>query len=127
MSEPVVRVDAIVLESLRPLELARFYRDAFGLSEPRWYGQDHVGLRAANTYLGFDRVEDLPEGRRTASVWFRVHDVPAVCNHLERLGALVKQAPESKPGSGEATALLSDPEGNLVGLVGLALEAVSGA
>ena len=127
MSEPLVRVDAILFETLQPLELARFYRDAFGLTEPRWFGQDHVGLRAANTYLGFDRVEALPENRRTVSVWFRVRDVPAMCNHLQRLGATVKQAPQWEGGSGEAMARLLDPEGNEVGLVGPSPEAALGA
>jgi len=127
MTEPIVRVDAILFEALQPLELARFYRDAFGLSEPRWYGQDHVGLRAANTYLGFDRVAELPETRRTVSVWFRVRDVPAMSNHLQRLGATVKLAPEWERGTGEALARLLDPEGNEVGLVGPSPEAALGA
>lgn len=127
MSEPHVRVDAILFEAQRPLELARFYRDALGLSEPRWFGQDHVGLRAANTYLGFDRVEERPAVRRTVSVWFRVRDVPATCNHMERLGATVKQAPEWESSPGETLARLYDPEGNEVGLIGPSPEAAQGA
>lgn len=127
MSEPAIRVDAILFETARPLELARFYRDAFGCSEPRWFGDSHVGIRAANTYLGFDRVEEPALGRPRASVWFRVGDVPAACEHLKALGARVKSEPEWETSPGETLARLWDPDGNEIGLVGPAPEAAMGA
>lgn len=127
MTEPAVRVDAIMFETARPLELARFYRDAFGCSEPRWFGEHHVGVRAANTYLGFDLSDEPALGRPRASVWFRVSDVVATFEHLRRLGARVKSPPHWDGGPGETLARLWDPDGNEIGLVGPAPEAAAGA
>lgn len=127
MSEPAIRVDAILFETTRPLEMARFYRDAFGCSEPRWFGESHVGVRAANTYLGFDRVDEPAVGRARTSIWFRVSDVPALFEHLKTLGARVKTAPEWESSPGETLARLYDPDGNEIGLIGPAPEAAMGA
>ena len=115
MSE--IRVDAILLNSVEPAELARFYSLALGLEEPKAQGSDHLGMRAGNIYLGFDLVESGSEGGRGASaVWFKVEDAAATHDAMLELGARSIEAPHACPPN-ETLAKLSDPEGNVVGLI----------
>lgn len=111
-----VTVDAILFESEDNAALARFYQRAFELPEPKAHGDEHLGMPAANTYLGFDRVPDAAAAR--PSVWFRVNDVPAQVARMVELGATVLMAPDRECSPGETLAKLSDPAGNVVGLVG---------
>ncbi len=114
-----VRIDAILFETARPEELARFYAEAFGFEEPRSQGDDHVGVQAANTYLGFDRLIAAKHGGRGAvSVWFHVSDVEAAYRRLLELGASPKSPPDSECSPGETLATVLDPDENVIGLIG---------
>lgn len=118
MNRPTVSIDAILYRSARPLELATFYQHAFGFEAPKWVGADHVGVAAANCYLGFDLVDEAGPPATRVSVWFRVDDAPAAYIRLLELGATDKSPPDSECSPGETLAEVFDPEGNVVGLIG---------
>ena len=120
MSEttPQARVGAITFASRDSLALAAFYAEAFELGEVVRASDDHVGVRAANTYLGFDQVDDAPAGNSRGVVWFDVADTHAAYARLLELGAGEVMAPNARCSPGETLATVSDPDGNLVGLIG---------
>ncbi|MBV6503134.1 MAG: hypothetical protein AKCLJLPJ_01198 [Fimbriimonadales bacterium] len=112
-------LDAVLFASPRPEALAEFYERGFGLAPPKWHGTDHLGLNLPNTYLGFDRVEESSTAASAAvSVWFRVPDVEETFARLVDLGARVKYAPTAEESPGEILAMLYDPDGNIIGLIG---------
>lgn len=114
-----VRLDAILLEATDPEALALFYRQAFDLPEPVYFGPDHLGIDLENTYLGFDRVPGSEsESRSRVQFWFQAEDVGARFQRLLSLGARVKYPPESESSPGEVLAMVYDPAGNQVGLIG---------
>lgn len=114
-----VRLEAVLIETARPETLAEFYRSAFDLEEPRNSGPDHLGMDLENTYLGFDRVSGAGgENQAPVQLWFQVEDVEGQFMRMVRLGARVKYAPESESSAGEVLAMVFDPDGNQVGLVG---------
>lgn len=114
----MVRVDAILYKSPDPLTLCRFYQSAFDLSEPKWFGTEHVGVNAENIYLGFDKAPELVQTEPRVTVWFKVADVDAYFKKLLELGAKKKKSPDKECSPGETLAELFDPEGNVVGLIG---------
>lgn len=118
-NQPKLRLEAVLIETTRPEILAEFYRQAFDLEAPQAYGPDHLGMELENTYLGFDRVND-GGGENTARIqlWFQVEDVEAQFQRLVDQGARVKYAPETESSPGEVLAMVFDPDGNQVGLIG---------
>jgi predicted enzyme related to lactoylglutathione lyase len=117
--EPTVGVEAILFATPDPMALAGFYQRAFGFPAPHAQGDEHVGVMAGNTYLGFDRVRDDEQGGRGAmSLWFGVADTAATFQKLVELGATAKMKPDATCSPGETLATVLDPDGNVVGLLG---------
>jgi uncharacterized glyoxalase superfamily protein PhnB len=118
-STSVICLEAILIKSTHPEELAIFYQRGFNLEPPRTAGEDLLGFQMADVYLGFERVRLLssdPPG--AVSIWFRVPSVEDVFKRLVDLGAQVKTPPQ-KESWGETLAILHDPDGNAIGLVGV--------
>lgn len=113
-----VRVGAITFAAADAAALARFYAEAFGLGDVKRAAPDHVGVRAANTYLGFDQVDDVRAGQSRSVVWFDVADATEAFARLCALGAVPVMEPDGRCSPGETLATVADPEGNLVGLIG---------
>lgn len=112
-----INLEAVLIESSRPESLADFYRQAFNLQQPKFDGEDHLGMDLGNIYLGFDRVS--PQEQRASGpvqLWFRVKDVQQMYIRLLALGATVHYEPTSRKRSGEILAMLYDPDGNMIGL-----------
>ena len=114
-----VRLDAVLIASPRPEALAEFYQRGFELEPPKIHGENHLGLSLANTYLGFDRVEETSgsDSSGAMSIWFKVADIVLTFERLVRLGATVKYAPTREESPGEFLAMVYDPEGNAIGLI----------
>ena len=110
-------LDAVLLESTNPEALAEFYRKAFDLDEPKYNGDDHLGMNLANTYLGFDRVKERPTGRGAVQLWFRVEDVESKYQQLIALGSAGRMPPNREESPGEVVAVLTDPDANTLGLI----------
>ena len=111
-------VGAITFASRDALALAAFYAEAFGLGEIERSASDHVGVRAGNTYLGFDQVRDAADGTSRGVVWFDVADVRRSFDRLLALGGAPVMQPDTECSPGETLATIRDPDGNLVGLIG---------
>jgi predicted enzyme related to lactoylglutathione lyase len=117
-SQSSIRVEAILIETPDLQALAEFYRVAFDLPAPISEGDDHLGFRLANVYLGFDRIPSVGGYVvRPISIWFRVEDVPAQFERLLAAGARAIIAPSTEASPGEVLATAYDPEGNLIGLI----------
>jgi len=110
-----MRIGAVVLASPDPERLAGFYRKGLDLPEPKPHGPDHLGMKLANTYLGFERA--AVAGPSTATVWFEVDDCRAARERLLALGARAVTEPARDARLGELLATVLDPEGNPIGLV----------
>jgi predicted enzyme related to lactoylglutathione lyase len=52
-------------------------------------------------------------------MWFRVADIEATFQSLLKLGAQVIYAPDPVSSPGEILAMVSDPDGNQIGLINL--------
>ena len=118
---PASLLDAVLFASPNPEALAEFYQHGFELEPPKWHGEDHLGLNLANTYLGFDRAkETAPSSSGSISIWFKVQNIEATFARLVRLGAKVKYAPTKEESPGEILAMVYDPDGNSIGLIGAA-------
>jgi len=116
---PVICLESILIKSTHPEELAIFYQRGFNLGPPKTAGEDLLGFQVADIYLGFERVRLLtsdPPG--AVSIWFRVPSVEEAFKRLVELGAHVKTPPQ-KESWGETLAILHDPDGNAIGLVGI--------
>lgn len=117
-----VHLEAVLFQSADPESLAEFYHQAFNLHEPRYFGADHLGMDLENTYLGFDRVNDAGGIQHSrVQLWFQAQDVEAQFQRLVSLGARVIYPPESESSLGEVLAMVFDPEGHQVGLIGKAV------
>lgn len=113
-----VRLEAVLFETKDPESLSEFYHQAFDLEPPRFYGPDHLGMNLVNTYLGFDRSSEASgEALPRIQMWFRVDNIEAAFQRLLNLGARAIYAPDSLSSPGEILALVSDPDGNRVGLI----------
>jgi predicted enzyme related to lactoylglutathione lyase len=118
MPKTTVRLDAVLIESGRPEELASFYQSAFELGPPSYTSPDHLGFSLENTYLGFDRIPVSPgQSNPRLSIWFKVSDMDATFQRLVSLGATVINPPNGEKSPGEILAFLNDPEGNIIGLI----------
>jgi predicted enzyme related to lactoylglutathione lyase len=110
-------IDAILIESTQPEELAEFYRQGFRLGEPHSSGEDHLGFQLDNIYLGFNRVKASAGPSRRVSLWFHVEDITSIFARLVKLGATVEYVPTTEKSPGEILAKLFDPEGKSIGLI----------
>jgi predicted enzyme related to lactoylglutathione lyase len=106
----------VIIYSPDIASLAEFYRQGLDLGPPSATGDDHLGFKLPNLYLGFDIAPDPPPAERGAvSLWFEVDNLEATFNHLLEIGATVKYPPKDKPW-GARLAAVFDPEGNVIGL-----------
>jgi len=114
----------------RDIEAAmRFYGDLLGLTEtfrtPREGVPSHVEFRAGDFTVGLGTVEaarqvhgvDAEPGHPVLALVLWSDDVDADHARLAAAGAPVLQAPHDT-GNGNRSALLRDPDGNLVEIVG---------
>ena len=108
-------IEAVLIRSGRPAELAEFYRSGLDLPDPTPQGDEHVGIRAPGGYLGFDLAPGAEPGPGRTGVWFGVADARATFDRLLELGGTPEEAPFK--GGGEILATVRDPEGNLIGLI----------
>ncbi len=106
----------VIIYSPHIASLAEFYRQGLDLGPPSATGDDHLGFKLPNLYLGFDVAPEPPPVERGAiSLWFEVDDLEATFTHLVEMGATVKYSPVDKPW-GARLAAVFDPEGNVIGL-----------
>jgi predicted enzyme related to lactoylglutathione lyase len=113
-----VRLEAVLIETSRPEELADFYRRGFNLDPPKVFGENHLGFSIAGFYLGFDRVSpDAISVGSSISIWFRVPAMQPVFDRLVQMGAEIKSPPDEESSPGETLASLYDPDGNVIGLI----------
>ena len=108
-------IEAVLVRSTEPAELAEFYRRGLDLPEAVPHGDDHLGYRVPGGYLGFDRVPETEPGPGRTAVWFGVADARATFEKLLELGGTPEEAPFQ--GGSEILASVRDPEGNLIGLI----------
>jgi predicted enzyme related to lactoylglutathione lyase len=112
-------MDAVLIESTHPEELAEFYRDGLSLPAPQYFNPDHLGIDLPNIYLGFDRVsEERQANRPRTSIWFKVQDVEETYERLVSLGGRSRSSPDREESPGEILASVFDPDGNVIGLIG---------
>jgi len=72
----------------------------------------YVGFRAGSLEVGLD-----PNGHRDgATCYWHVEDIESTLATLAEAGAEVRQ-PATDVGGGKLTAIVKDPEGNLIGLI----------
>ncbi len=114
--DPKTRLDTVIINTSRMTELAQFYQEGLQLGPSQPHVDNHIGFQIAETYFGFDQVDEPPsEYPGAVSLWFRVDDIEGTFNRLKQLGAQVKYAPTKKPW-GDVLAALIDPDGNIIGL-----------
>ncbi len=106
----------------------RFYRDLVGLREtyrtPKEGVPTHVEFRLAGFTLGLGSVEaakrvhgvDATPGQPAMILVLWTHDVDRAFQHLTHAGSPAVQPPHDA-GNGNRTAIVRDPDGNLVELV----------
>lgn len=107
----------------------RFYRDLLGFAEvfrtPKEGTPTHVELRLNRFMVGLGTVEaarshhgvDASPGAPAMAVVIWTEDVDAAFERLRAVGVPVLQEPRDS-GNGNRSALLRDPDGNLVEIVG---------
>jgi lactoylglutathione lyase len=107
----------------------RFYRDLLGFEEtfrtPREGTPEHVELRLGGFTLGLGSVEaarrvhgvEASPGSPAMAVVVWADDVDAAFDRLTSAGVPAVQPPHDS-GNGNRNALLRDPDGNLVEVVG---------
>ncbi len=114
-----LRVQAVTFASKDPERLAGFYQQAFNIPAAKWIGKDHLGIQLENLYLGFDRIKkEADPGPGGAVVWFYVDDVEETFHSLVAQGARIRSEVTRDERPGQALAVLFDPDGNMVGLMG---------
>lgn len=114
-----VRIAAVTFATNDPEALAGFYQRAFNLPAVKKEDKDHWGVSLGGFYLGFDRIkEKAKETPSGAVIWFLVDDVEAAFTHLISIGARVRSNVTKDKRPGEALAVLFDPDGNMIGLMG---------
>jgi Glyoxalase-like domain len=109
-----VQVEAILIETARPEELADCYRLGFGLDMPGARDATHLGFRVGPVYLGLERAEG-PPAAGPVSIWFRVDSAESSYARLLELGGKPRSAPHRQ--GAKTIASVTDPDGNTVGLL----------
>jgi predicted enzyme related to lactoylglutathione lyase len=111
--------ESVTIATKDPEKLSDFYRNAFHFPEGKWRNKDHIGFQLENIYLGFDRSKEKSEqGTGGFVLWFTVRDVEHAFQHLIASGASVRTNITRDELPGKALAVLLDPDGNMIGLVG---------
>ncbi len=109
-------IDTVIIFSRNLADPAEFYQQGLELGPPRTASDEHIGFELADTYLGFDCVDQLSvQNPGGVTIWFRVNDLDAAFSRLAALGARVRYSPREKV-MGQRLASLLDPEGNVFGL-----------
>jgi predicted enzyme related to lactoylglutathione lyase len=114
---PVLRSIRSVIYQVSDLVRARaFYVAALG-REPYFDQPFYIGFDVAGQELGLhpDLTLFQPGPGGAISYW-RVDDIAATWAHLQALGG-APIAPPSDVGGGMVTAIVGDPDGNLIGLI----------
>lgn len=112
------RIEAVILDSVSPEALVAFYREGFGLAEPKWHGENHVGMMVGSVYFGIDRVVESPGGSGAVSIWFWCEDVEKKAGELIQLGARMIREADYEESPSEVLCVVGDLDGNRVGLIG---------
>lgn len=113
-----MNVEAVTLQCSDPDALAEFYCAGFDLEPPRIISSDQVGLSLGGFYLGLEKVPVRPYGGGAMTLWIMVRDAQETFEKLLELGADPIQAPDRDSSPGEVIAIVSDPEGNRLGVIG---------
>jgi predicted enzyme related to lactoylglutathione lyase len=118
--EPLtMRAESVTIATKDPEKLSEFYRNAFHFPEGKWQNKDHIGFQLENIYLGFDRTkEKIQNGEGGLILWFTVRDVEHAFQQLISAGAEVRTNVTREERPGKALAVLIDPDGNKIGLIG---------
>lgn len=114
-----VRVQAVTFATHDPEKLAAFYQQAFNISVAKKIDKDSLGIQLENLYLGFDKIKkDVKPGNGGAVIWFYVNNVEETFQRLVGLGAKVRSNVTRDERPAQALAVLFDPDGNMIGLMG---------
>ena len=114
-----LRVQSVTFATKNPEELAGFYQQAFNIPVAKKEGKDHLGIQLENLYLGFDRIkQDSKSTPGGPVIWFWVDNVEETFTHMVGMGAQVRSEVTRDERPGFALAVLFDPDGNMVGLMG---------
>jgi predicted enzyme related to lactoylglutathione lyase len=128
MGQPVVHFEVIGTD---PAGLRRYYGELFGwefdtsgpvspaVSEQGNYGFTDTGATGGATGIP-GGVGGGPGYDRRTLFYVGVPDVEAALRQAESLGGTRRMGPERAPGRDLVVGHFTDPEGNLVGLAGLA-------
>jgi predicted enzyme related to lactoylglutathione lyase len=108
---------ATVIYHVPDLDRAKaWYSQAFEQS-PYFDQPFYVGFNIAGYELGLDPNQNLTKAGRGGSVaYWRVAEIGAAVQHFVTAGAVVV-APAQDVGDGIKVATISDPFGNLIGLI----------
>ena len=114
---PVLRSLRSVIYQVDDLGKAKkFYTAALG-RKPYFDEAYYVGFDVDGQELGLHPdISKLRPGAGGAVAYWRVDDIGATWKHLLALGAVAIESPHDV-GGGLQTAIISDPCGNLVGLI----------
>lgn len=128
MGQPVVHFEVIGRD---PQKLRGYYGELFGwdfdtsgevapeVSVPTDYG--FVGRATLSDGTGIPGgVGGGPEHDSHAMFYVAVPDVEAALREAERLGGIRRMGPTQPPGGGLVVGHFTDPEGNLIGVAGVA-------
>jgi uncharacterized glyoxalase superfamily protein PhnB len=111
------KIETIIIYTSKMKEMLKFYSDALGIGPFFKYSDDgHMGCNVRGVYLGFDKVKDDDEGRKTVTLWFTVDDLKETFDRCISLGATVRTLPGLKPW-GDKIGSVFDLDGNVLGLV----------
>jgi predicted enzyme related to lactoylglutathione lyase len=114
-----LRVQALTYATRDPEALSGFYQQALNIPVAKKRGPDHLGIQLENLYLGFDRIKQKPSPDASGPViWFWVDNVEEAFMHIVALGAQVRSEVNREQNPGFAQAVLFDPDGNMLGLIG---------
>ena len=114
-----LRVQAVTFATKNPEELAAFYQQAFNIPVAKKVDKDHLGIQLEDFYLSFDRIkEEAKPGPGGIVVWFYVNNVEEQFTHMVGMGARVRTNVNRDERPGQALAVLYDPDGNMIGLMG---------
>ncbi len=116
-----LHVQGVTFATHHPEQLAGFYQQALNIPVAQAIGKDkdHLAIQLDNLYLGFDRIkEEAKPGKGGAVVWFYVENVAGVFQRFIDHGAKVRTNVNTEDRPGHALAVLYDPDGNMVGLIG---------
>ncbi len=116
-----LHVQAVTFATHHPEDLAGFYQQALNIPVAKGLGgsKDHLAIELDTMYLGFDRIkEEAKPGKGGMVVWFYVENVVEVFQNFIDHGAKVRSNVNTEDRPGHALAVLYDPDGNMVGLIG---------